>query len=216
MEPNVIFYGPADIGAGTYVGPNSVIGFPSRLELAEISHMGSRAPRLEGDKYTRVGRNCVVRSNCVIYSDTNVGESVRFGHNVMLREDVSVGAESLIGTGVVVDGSCRLGRNVSVQTGVYISTNSVVEDCVFLGPRCVLINDRYVMQRDVKLVGPTICRGASVGANATVFPGVTVGPGAVVGAGAVVMDDVAPRTIVAGVPARKLKDIPQDWHIQLK
>jgi acetyltransferase-like isoleucine patch superfamily enzyme len=49
--------------------------------------------------------------------------------------------------------------------------------------------------------------GADVwlGANVTVLPGVTIGDGAVVAAGAVVAKDVAPRTLVAGVPAREVR-----------
>lgn len=44
-----------------------------------------------------------------------------------------------------------------------------------------------------------------IGANAIVLAGVTIGDGAVVGAGAVVTKDVAPDTIVAGVPAKQIK-----------
>ena len=47
-----------------------------------------------------------------------------------------------------------------------------------------------------------------VGSNVTFLPGVTVGDGAIVAAGAVVTHDVDPRTVVAGVPARKMKDVP--------
>ena len=43
------------------------------------------------------------------------------------------------------------------------------------------------------------------GANVTVLPGVTIGEGAFVAAGAVVTKDVAPGTVVAGVPARFVK-----------
>ena len=46
-----------------------------------------------------------------------------------------------------------------------------------------------------------------IGANATVLAGVTIGDGAIVAAGAVVTKDVAPRTIVGGVPARFIKAI---------
>ena len=46
-----------------------------------------------------------------------------------------------------------------------------------------------------------------IGANATVLAGVTIGDGAIVAAGAVVNKDVAPRTIVGGVPAKLIKRI---------
>ena len=46
-----------------------------------------------------------------------------------------------------------------------------------------------------------------IGANATVLAGVTIGDGAVVAAGAVVTKDVAPNTVVGGVPARVIKVI---------
>jgi len=46
-----------------------------------------------------------------------------------------------------------------------------------------------------------------IGANAVVLPGVTIGARSVVGAGAVVVKDVAPKTIVAGVPARVIRDL---------
>ncbi len=48
---------------------------------------------------------------------------------------------------------------------------------------------------------------AWIGAGATILPGVTVGENAVVGAGSVVTHDVAPNTIVAGNPARLIREI---------
>jgi acetyltransferase-like isoleucine patch superfamily enzyme len=213
IEPNVVIYGPAEIGSGSYVGPNSIIGFPSRAQLRDRLLNGTN--EYLKHKPVRIGLKAIIRSNCVLYSNVTVGDKVRFGHNIMIREKVSVGDNSLIGTNVVIDGSCRIGRNVSIQTGAYISTFSTIEDRVFLGPRSILINDRYAMQKACVLVGPTVRQGASIGANATIFPGITVGEGAVVGAGAVVIDDVAPKSIVVGIPAEKVKNVPQDWRIQL-
>ena len=51
--------------------------------------------------------------------------------------------------------------------------------------------------------------GADVwlGANVTVLPGITIGDGAIVAAGAVVTKDVAPNTLVGGVPAKLIKEL---------
>ena len=49
--------------------------------------------------------------------------------------------------------------------------------------------------------------GALIGANAVVLEGVRVGEGAVVAAGAIVTEDVPPFTVVAGAPARIIKEI---------
>ena len=46
-----------------------------------------------------------------------------------------------------------------------------------------------------------------LGANVTILQGVTIGEGAIVVAGAVVTKDVAPRTIVGGVPAKFIKKL---------
>lgn len=71
------------------------------------------------------------------------------------------------------------------------------------------------MRTDYELRGPVIRRGASVGANATVLPGIEVGVEAMVGAGAVVTKDVPPRVIVVGVPARKIGEVCEDWHVPM-
>ena len=52
-----------------------------------------------------------------------------------------------------------------------------------------------------------IKKGAWIGARAIILPNVTVGEGSIIGAGAVVTKDVPPYTVVAGVPAKKIKDL---------
>ena len=164
---------------------------------------------------TVLGDDCIVRAGTSIYTNVEIANDVSFGHNVLVREGVTIGDHTKLGTNVVIDGKSRVGAHVSIQTGVYICTFSTIEDSVFLGPCSVFTNDKYVTQKPYKLIGPTIKKGASIGANALLFPGVTVGDGAVVGSQAMVNSNVAPRTIVAGIPARRISKVPKEWHSSL-
>ncbi len=211
IDCNSVIYGPVTLGSGTYLAPNCVLGFPDSSELPKFA----RTEKLSTRKPTIIGKNCIIRSGTTIYSDVHIADKVIFGHNVVIREGVTVGKETKLGTNVVIDGSSRIGSKVSIQTGVYICTHSTVEDRVFLGPRCVFTNDKYVMQKPFKLVGPKVKKGASIGANALLFPGVTIGEGAVIGSQAMVNSDVPSRTIFAGIPAKKLRTVPNEWHSAL-
>ena len=211
VDANAVLYGPLRIGIRSYVGPNCVIGFPASSELEELR--GSH--KLTGKRSTVIGERCLVRSGAAIYSNVTLGNDVSLGHNALVRENVTIGNGSKLGTNSVVDGSSKIGDHVSIQTGVYVCTYSTIEDSVFLGPCCVFTNDKYITQKPFKLVGPTVKKGASIGANALLFPGVTVGEGAVVGSQAMVNHDVPPRTIFVGVPAKKMRDLTDDWHSSL-
>ena len=90
-----------------------------------------------------------------------------------------------------------------------------LEDHVTLAERVLILTHTNVGYRDHPLqphfppmVGPvTIRRGSFVGAAVTILPGLTIGPEAFVAAGSVVTADVPPRTVVAGVPARRLRTL---------
>ena len=57
--------------------------------------------------------------------------------------------------------------------------------------------------------GAVVRRLARIGANATILPGVEIGEGALVGAGSVVARDVPPGAVVAGNPARVIKQVAE-------
>jgi len=151
-----------------------------------------------------IGDNALIRSGAIIYSDVKIGKGLKTGHNVLIRENSEIGDNVLIGTESVLDGTCKIGNNVSVQTCAYITRYTTIEDDVFIGPRVVTTNDKY-MFAGAKLIGPTIKKGARIGANATLLPGVVIGEGATVGSGAVVTRDVPSKATVVGNPARILK-----------
>lgn len=155
----------------------------------------------------QTGENPHIRSGSIIYDDVEVGDNFRTGHNVFIREKTKIGHNTMLGTNSVIDGNCTIGSYVSIQTGVYITAYTKIEDHVFIGPCVVTANDKYMKSYPGKvLMGPTIRKGAKIGANATLLPGVVIGEGAVVGAGSVVTRDVNPHTTVVGNPARELEE----------
>jgi acetyltransferase-like isoleucine patch superfamily enzyme len=148
-----------------------------------------------------IGENAVIRSGTVIYSNVRIGNGFRTGHNALVRENSELGDDVLLGSSSVIDGHCKIGSHVSIQTDAYITAYTTIEDDVFIGPRAVTTNDKY-MYSGARLIGPTIKKGARIGANSTLLPGVVIGEGAVVGSGSVVTKDVPPGATVVGNPAR--------------
>lgn len=84
-------------------------------------------------------------------------------------------------------------------------------DDVLIGHNCVIATLNHVENPDRRgdMIAAPVKIGDKVwiGANVTILQGVTIGEGAIVAAGAVVTKDVAPRTVVGGVPAKYLKTI---------
>jgi acetyltransferase-like isoleucine patch superfamily enzyme len=211
IDANVTLYGNVDVEDHVYIGPNCTLGHFDRKRLkrmvaGEGGDLTSQGPSL------KIGKDCTIRQGCIIYSPARIAGRVEFGHNVIVRENVSIGEATLVGTGVVIDGESSIGSNVSIQTGAYISRRSKVGDRVFLGPRCVLLNDKYMMLKKPRLIGPIVDEGSAIGGNSTLNPGVHVGKMAVIASGAVVTSNVPDKTVYAGVPAKKLKTVPSDWH----
>ena len=147
---------------------------------------------------------------------------------------VEIGARSLI-QGVLVTEAprslIRIGDNVFVGSATQlVAVQSItIEDDVLVSYSCLLNDSDSHSQRlslrrtDLQdyLAGKRhwdraetkpirICRGAWIGARVIITKGVTVGEGAICGMGSVVTRDVPAFTVVAGNPARVVKEIPLD------
>lgn len=87
----------------------------------------------------------------------------------------------------------------------------IIEEGVMIAPRVSLSTEGHptTPQYRQELVGAgiTIHKNAWIGLGAIILPGVTIGENSVVAAGAVVNKDVAPNTVVGGIPARMLSEI---------
>ena len=107
----------------------------------------------------------------------------------------------------------RIGKNVFINVGVMFADvgGIIIEDNVLIGPRVNIISVNHPnsikARRAIILQPVTIKQNVWIGANATILPGVTVSENAIIAAGAVVNRDVPASTIVAGVPAKVIKEI---------
>jgi acetyltransferase-like isoleucine patch superfamily enzyme len=154
-----------------------------------------------------LGAGCVIRSHTVIYAGNRIGSELQTGHHVVIREENTIGDHVSIGTHSIVEHHVHMGDGVRLHSRVFVPEYSVLEAGCWLGPGVMVTNARYPLSKGVKdrLEGAIIEAGAIIGANATLLPGVRVGARALVGAGAVVTKDVPPGAVVAGNPARVVK-----------
>ncbi|MEO0141920.1 MAG: acyltransferase [candidate division WOR-3 bacterium] len=195
-----MIYKNVTLGKNIIIQEGVYIGIPSREFLTR--------PEKEWPR-TIIGDDAIIRVGTVIYCNVKIGNRFKSGHNVLIRENTIIGNNVLLGTNTVVDGYTTIGSNVSIQSMVYIPTDSVIEDNVFIAPNAVFTNDFYPIRKKLKLVGPILRKGVTIGANSTVLPGIEIGEGAFVAAGAVVTKNVPPWTLAIGIPAR-IKDLPAD------
>ena len=119
----------------------------------------------------------------------------------LLNHPGSIGKNIHLGKNVFINSGCRF----QDQGGIYIGDNVLIGHNVVLAT----LNHNENPQKRGNLIPAPIKIGNDVwiGSNVTVTPGVTIGDNAIVAAGAVVTRDVEENTIVAGVPARYIRDI---------
>ena len=156
-----------------------------------------------------IGDDSVVRSHSSIYAQTRFGPRFNCGHGARIRECTIVGEGTTIGTNTQIEGFCQIGDNVLIHTNAHIGQFSQLEDGTYLAPGTVLTNIPHPLCPAAKecIQGCIMKKGAKVGVNVMIAPRVVIGENALVGVGAVVTKDVAPNAVVAGVPARQVKDV---------
>ncbi len=149
-----------------------------------------------------------------------------FGGFIRLRTTLYRLGGVQIGAGTALVGPLRLwgrsplriGANTSITTPCAICLDGPVTigDDVLIGHDVVIATGSHPIGPHRERGGPlsgkpvVIEDGVWIGAGVLILPGVTIGAGAVVAGGAVVTRDVAPDTLVAGVPAKPVRDLPPD------
>ena len=175
-----------------------------RRRLQALAHRLQAEPDAKsvGEKLGACGENCLFGSFLEIRNPENVfvGCNVQINSGVILRprtHKITIGDHTGINPYVAIYGKVSIGKYNMIAPHVMLAGgNHAIDDTetpMSLSGRSS--NEGIVTEDDVWL-----------GANAVVLDGVRIGHGAVVAAGAVVTRDVAPFDVVAGNPARRIKN----------
>ena len=159
--------------------------------------------------------NTMIHETAVIDDGCEIGSGTKVWHFSHLMTGCVIGKNCNIGQNVVISSGVVLGDNVKVQNNVSVYTGVTCEDDVFLGPSCVftnVINPRSAISRKKEYMPTKVCKGASIGANATIICGCVIGEYAMVGAGAVVTKNVSAYALVIGNPACQIGWVSEYGH----
>ncbi len=136
-----------------------------------------------------LGNNCFIAPNATIAGDVIMGDDCSVWFNAVVRGDVN---------------SIRMGTKVNVQDGAIIH-------CTYLKAATEIGNNVSIGHNAI-VHGCVICDNVLVGMGAIVMDNAKIGSNSIIAAGAVVLENtiVEPGSIYAGVPAKKVKDIPEE------
>jgi acetyltransferase-like isoleucine patch superfamily enzyme len=166
--------------------------------------------------FDTIMRRVLMRALCKL-----VGNDLQVGPNVVLKhpETMEFGDCVFIGAQTMIqgrfDGVCKIGSHVWIGPQAYFDARDLIlEDYVGWGPGAKVLGsvhtgiplDEPIIATGLMIKPVKVGLGADIGMNASILPGVHVGAHSIVGAGAVVTRDVPEYAIVAGVPARVVRD----------
>ncbi|WP_233568720.1 DapH/DapD/GlmU-related protein [Kocuria soli] len=159
----------------------------------------------------------IVQDNAKILAELNTGYRSPAEIRTMLGE--ITGKRIPESASVALPFRSDFGRHITIGERAFVNADCffvdlggiTIDDDALIAPRVTILSVNHdpdpIARRSVITAGVHIGRNAWIGAGATICPGVTVGENAVVGAGSVVTKDVAPNTVVGGIPAKHLRDL---------
>jgi acetyltransferase-like isoleucine patch superfamily enzyme len=157
-----------------------------------------------------------------IAPDVTLGKNVRLSKFINLY-GCEIGDNAKIGAFVEIQKNSKVGKNCKISSHTFICEGVTIEDNAFIGHGVTFINDSYPRatttdgqlqtENDWKVEQTLVRKGASIGSGSTILSKVVIGENAIVGAGSVVTKDVPANTIVAGNPAKVLRQITAESRI---
>jgi acetyltransferase-like isoleucine patch superfamily enzyme len=214
----------ATIGAGCVIGDHVTIAAAATLGescvVSDFAILGKR-PKLSPRSTAKsgelpglvLGEGCAIGSHTVLMAGTTFGAGCIVGDNAGVRERCEIGDNVVVGRSVTVENDTRIGSRTKIQSGAYVTAYVTIEEDCFIAPMVVTTNDNFMGRTEERfkcLKGCTVRRGARVGGGAHILPGIEIGAEAFVATGSVVTHDVPAGKLVMGVPAKVVKNVPEN------
>ncbi|MEP7290025.1 MAG: DapH/DapD/GlmU-related protein [Chloroflexota bacterium] len=211
---NVTFYPGVTVGDDCTIFDGAVIGRPPK------STGNTTRPINVIPRPLTIGAGSVIGANAVLYTGISIGAQVLIGDLASIREDCTLAAQSVIGRGVMIMYETFVGERTRIIDGAILTGKMVIEADVFIGPGVNSINDDNVYLKrfgldSFEVHGPVIRRFALIGAGANLAAGIEIGLGAIVAPSAMVTHDVPAWTVVAGIPAREIRQVSTEQRKQV-
>lgn len=184
-----------DFGGATRFGDcnfSIIIGNAEEIEAILEVHQ---------DKIKHVHVESTARNSAVPLLDTKK-INARIEPGSIIRDRVYIGDRAVIMMGAVINIGARIGEETMIDMGAVLGARATIGKRSHIGAGAVVAGVLEPPSKAPVIIGDNVL----VGANAVILEGVQVGDNAVVAAGSVVTEDVPAGVVVAGSPARIVKE----------
>jgi acetyltransferase-like isoleucine patch superfamily enzyme len=150
-----------------------------------------------------VGDDVVIDDNCLIDAKGESNAGIRIGSGVFIGRNSILSCKNgdiELANGANVGFNCEIFSASRVRIGANVLMAAY--SYVIGGDHDFSDASRPVLEQTRRSAGVSVGDGAWIGAGAKILDGVSVGEGAIIGAAAVVREDVEPRAVAVGIPAR--------------
>lgn len=193
IHATAIIYDNATLGENAIVEPFAIIGIHDRFHEPST---------------VTIGNHAFIGSRCTVYENVTAGNYFDISDQTTIFFNNKFGDYCRIGPKATIKNGCELGNHVRVNAHVFME-ELIVGSHVFIGPGVTFTDDYHPpCPKRSKCVPKSVVEDfVSIGSNSVIAPGIRIGHHTQIYAGSVIVKDVEPFSVMAGNPAKRIKDI---------